>query len=200
MSETAPLTSLGTATGGHDEHFSLTNDYNKERYPCSIVWTPIPLITWLLPFVGHMGICNSEGVIHDFAGPFMINKDALAFGDPVKYWKIHHLIDREAPTGKATMRLTPAQSRKLKKYDDAVENTTVYFKQTQWYNFFTNNCHSFVAYTLEAADVGGSGYSWNMVKLAFFLFFCGRYVSVGRFMKAHLPFFIIVGIILALTI
>lgn len=24
--------------------------------PFSIVWTPLPLITWILPFIGHTGI------------------------------------------------------------------------------------------------------------------------------------------------
>lgn len=37
-----------------------------EKYPYCIVWTPIPLLTWILPMVGHMGICKSNGVIYDF--------------------------------------------------------------------------------------------------------------------------------------
>ncbi len=37
-------------------------------FPHCIVWTPIPVITWFMPFVGHMGICDSAGTIHDFAG------------------------------------------------------------------------------------------------------------------------------------
>jgi len=43
-------------------------DYDLHRYPFCLVWTPIPLITWLLPFVGHMGIATSQGIIRDFAG------------------------------------------------------------------------------------------------------------------------------------
>ena len=34
-----------------------------------------------------------------------------------------------------------------------------------------------------------------MVTLAFYLFFCGKYISIGRFLKAHLPFAIFVGIL-----
>lgn len=45
-------------------------DFDLHRYPFCIVWTPIPLITWLLPFVGHMGIATSGGLIRDFAGKF----------------------------------------------------------------------------------------------------------------------------------
>ncbi|GLD58016.1 transmembrane protein 222-like protein [Lates japonicus] len=55
------------------------------RYPYCIVWTPIPVLSWLLPFIGHMGICTSTGVIRDFAGPYFVsvNKplDVLAGSD-----------------------------------------------------------------------------------------------------------------------
>lgn len=43
-------------------------DYDSHRYPFCIVWTPIPLLTWLFPFIGHMGIATSQGIIRDFAG------------------------------------------------------------------------------------------------------------------------------------
>jgi len=75
----------------------------RERYPACLVWTPIPLLSyvrphrnislavtdgtcdmlysallhysshrWLLPFVGHLGIADRSGVIHDFAGPYLV--------------------------------------------------------------------------------------------------------------------------------
>jgi hypothetical protein len=28
-------------------------DANKDRYPFSIVWGPLPCITWILPFIGN---------------------------------------------------------------------------------------------------------------------------------------------------
>ena len=52
------------------------------------MWTPLPLITWLLPFIGHTGIGMSDGVIHDFAGPYTITIDDLAFGETHKYVKL----------------------------------------------------------------------------------------------------------------
>ena len=160
-------------------------DHNNERYPCCVVWTPLPLVTWILPFVGHMGICDTEGVIHDFAGPFYIGQDCMAFGDPVKYWDLSkHVLNKKGTT--------KTQKQLLQENDDAVGATTDHFRATQNYNFFCNNCHSFCASAMEAFD---NSSSWNMVKLAAVLFFCGKYVSVGRFLKAHLPFFIIVGII-----
>ncbi|KAF4518680.1 hypothetical protein B566_EDAN002714 [Ephemera danica] len=63
-------------------------DREKSRYPSCIVWTPIPLLTWLFPFIGHMGIAMSSGIIRDFAGPYYVSEDDMAFGKPTKYWQL----------------------------------------------------------------------------------------------------------------
>ena len=34
-------------------------DAHNARFPLSIVWTPLPGISWLLPFIGHTGICDA---------------------------------------------------------------------------------------------------------------------------------------------
>lgn len=60
-------------------------DVARSRFPFAIVWTPLPLLTWILPFIGHLGIADSRGVIYDFAGPYTIGEDNLAFGKPVRY-------------------------------------------------------------------------------------------------------------------
>ncbi len=60
-------------------------DVDEARFPCCIVWTPLPLITWFLPFIGHTGIGMSDGILHDFAGPYTIGIDDLAFGETHKY-------------------------------------------------------------------------------------------------------------------
>jgi hypothetical protein len=65
------------------------------QFPFCIVWTPIPIISWLLPFVGHMGICTSKGITLDFAGPYFISVDNLAFGNPSRYvFKLHGFKSR----------------------------------------------------------------------------------------------------------
>ncbi|KAJ3609203.1 hypothetical protein NHX12_023727 [Muraenolepis orangiensis] len=51
-------------------------DHDINRYP------------WLIPFIGHMGICTSTGVIRDFAGPYFVSEDNMAFGRPTKYWML----------------------------------------------------------------------------------------------------------------
>jgi len=48
-------------------------DCGRDHFPFCIVWCPLPVLTWLLPFIGHLGIVTSEGIIHDFAGPYHVN-------------------------------------------------------------------------------------------------------------------------------
>merc|ERR1740121_1367239 len=66
-------------------------DAERHGYPYAIVWTPIHPITWVAPFVGHMGICDSEGTIHDWGGG-SCNLDNMMFGNPTRY-----LLLRKAP-------------------------------------------------------------------------------------------------------
>jgi hypothetical protein len=33
-------------------------DKTINRYPFCIVWTPLPLISWIIPIIGHTGICR----------------------------------------------------------------------------------------------------------------------------------------------
>lgn len=44
--------------------------------------------SWFLPFIGHMGICYTNGVIRDFAGPYFVSEDQMGFGRPTRYWKL----------------------------------------------------------------------------------------------------------------
>ena len=61
---------------------------STSRFPFSIVWTPIPLLTWLIPWIGHVGIATSRGIIHDFAGSYFISVDDFAFGYTHKYCQL----------------------------------------------------------------------------------------------------------------
>ncbi len=59
----------------------------QQPYTCALVWAPIPLLSWLMPFIGHMGVCCSRGRIHDFqgrSGPFAIGVDSFLFGQPTR--------------------------------------------------------------------------------------------------------------------
>lgn len=51
--------------GGEDDHAPhhyKEVDITRQRFPHCIVWTPIPLLTWIAPFIGHMGIADRRGM------------------------------------------------------------------------------------------------------------------------------------------
>ncbi|ESL06809.1 hypothetical protein TRSC58_05510 [Trypanosoma rangeli SC58] len=169
-------------------------DPSAEHYPFCIVWAPIPILSWILPFVGHVGICDSAGRIFDFEGPYKIGVDSMLFGNPVKYWDISETYApafcRSSGAAPRTMEEEEACLREAREYDAALENVAKHFRKTQMYNFFTNNCHSFVACVLRSHPLSDAG-AWGVARVAFGLAIHGRYISAGRFFKAHLPFLLL---------
>ncbi|XP_013101704.1 transmembrane protein 222 [Stomoxys calcitrans] len=164
------------------QHQSLPPiDYTADRFPFCIVWTPIPMLTWLFPFIGHMGICMSNGVIRDFAGPYFVSEDKMSFGRPTRYLR----LNPKYVEGGSLM------------WDEAVSKASVLYG-TRMHNLFCDNCHSHVATALNCMRYRNS--SWNMVKLAFWTFICGRYVSIAGFIKTWLPFLIFVTAVTLLSV
>ncbi|KAK7471439.1 hypothetical protein BaRGS_00035927 [Batillaria attramentaria] len=157
-------------------------DPSNSRFPHCIVWTPIPCLTWLFPIIGHMGIALTSGVIRDFAGPYYVSEDDMAFGQPTKYWQLDlsHMKG-----GKDT-------------WDKAVTDASEEYKG-HMHNLCCDNCHSHVALALNMMRYNNST-SWNMVKLCFLMLVHGKYVSVGAALKTWLPFLICAGIIITLAV
>lgn len=63
-------------------------DPRRARFPYCIVWSPLPVISWFIPFIGHVGICREDGVILDFAGPNFVCVDNFTFGAATRYLQI----------------------------------------------------------------------------------------------------------------
>lgn len=61
------------------------------KFPCCLVWTPLPVVSWLAPFIGHVGICKEDGSIIDFSGSNLLNVDDFAYGAVARYIQ----LDRE---------------------------------------------------------------------------------------------------------
>lgn len=53
---------------------------------------------WIFPIIGHMGIANTSGIIRDFAGPYFVSEDDMAFGWPTKYWILDPYRAQGGPT------------------------------------------------------------------------------------------------------
>ncbi|XP_006650739.1 protein RTE1-HOMOLOG [Oryza brachyantha] len=156
-------------------------DPRRARFPCCIVWTPLPLISWLLPFIGHIGICREDGVILDFAGPNFVSVDNFAFGAVARYIQVntdecYKLLE---PEGAAT-------------WDDALKKGVQEF-QHRSYSLFTCNCHSFVANNLNRLFYSGHD-KWNVVSLAAVMFLRGSWVSTASVLKTFLPFALVLTI------
>lgn len=146
-------------------------DIQNARFPYCLVWTPLPCITWMLPFIGHIGIAYSNGIIRDFAGPYYVSEDDLAFGKTTRY-----------------LQLDP-QNIVSKPWDDAVREASDEYKK-RMHNICCDNCHSHVAMALNMMEYKGSS-SWNMVNICFLVLFRGSFVNFLGFLKTWGPFLFI---------
>eukprot|EP00656_Telonema_subtile_P028030 TRINITY_DN3027_c0_g1_i5.p1 TRINITY_DN3027_c0_g1~~TRINITY_DN3027_c0_g1_i5.p1 ORF type:complete len:198 (-),score=39.17 TRINITY_DN3027_c0_g1_i5:69-662(-) len=139
------------------KQLALPVDVLRSRFPCCIVWTPLPPITFFLPMIGHMGICDRAGHIYDFGG--FVNKDDFMFGPVARY-----------------IQLDPCQCRG-KEWDEAVAFGNELYAD-RCHNICCDNCHSHVAVCLDRMGYRGWR-KWNMVVLAFWVFFCGKFTTKG---------------------
>uniref|UniRef100_A0A7S0JIW0 Transmembrane protein 222 n=1 Tax=Calcidiscus leptoporus TaxID=127549 RepID=A0A7S0JIW0_9EUKA len=69
-------------------------DMEHNRFPYAIVWGPLCPITCCFPCVGHMGIGDSKGRIHDFNGPYSIGVDHFMVGEVWRYFVVSGPEDR----------------------------------------------------------------------------------------------------------
>lgn len=107
-------------------------DAARHRFPFCLVWTPIHPLSWFCPYVGHCGICDAEGRIFDFAGPYYVGLDSMLFGWPTRYMQL------------------PEARAEGDAWDRRVIELASSFEQ-QSYTFLTWNCHSLVAAALNRA-------------------------------------------------
>lgn len=110
-------------------------DHEQQRYPYCIVWTPLPVISWFLPFIGHTGIGDSNGTLYDFAGPYTIGVGRLSFSAPTKY-----------------LPMDPTQCT-LANWDEGIREGNKVYKG-RMHNLFCDNCHSHVAKCLNLMGYG----------------------------------------------
>ena len=146
-------------------------DPSRQIYPYCIVWTPIPCISWLFPFIGHTGIGDSQGVLYDFAGPYSIGKGNLAFGAPTRYLELNPSLCREFDWDRGIQ-----------------EGCAIYCKRM--HNLCYDNCHSHVAKCLNLMGYNNKVHR-NMFSIGVMMFFSGRFVGLYEFFATYFPFSII---------
>ena len=146
----------------------------------TIVWSPLPPITWFIPFIGHTGICDSSGIASDFRGPYYVGDDGrMAFGPPTRYYKIDI----------SQCHVTPEQ------WDTAIQEANELYRG-RMHNICCDNCHSHVAYALNQMPVSACGiHKWDMIKIATLMFFRGSFLSWSAVLQQFLPFTILITLI-----
>ena len=162
------------------EEFKIQIDKKNDKYPYSLVWTSIPCITHILPWIGHMGICKSNGIIYDFSGSYLINENQFFFGKPYKY-----------------AYLEPNEKERVK-WDESIDKIVSKFRKEE-YNFFCNNCHSFCFEVLNEIKYNGKC-NYSMIGVWWLIVKKGKYLSCGNFFKTYFVFIIIVCTIIGLIV
>eukprot|EP01026_Neomeris_dumetosa_P006572 TRINITY_DN12077_c0_g1_i8.p1 TRINITY_DN12077_c0_g1~~TRINITY_DN12077_c0_g1_i8.p1 ORF type:complete len:235 (+),score=-1.67 TRINITY_DN12077_c0_g1_i8:158-862(+) len=171
----------------HSEDMSINSAIIlPKKFPYCIVWTPIPLITWLFPFIGHMGICLSTGEILDFGASYFINYDNFLFGNPTKYLRLNTQKVKLADA-------LQVRNMSLGQKWDYTLNQSVQFYQSRAYNFVSDNCHCFVAHFMNNAQYANKS-KWNMINLAAMMFVFGKYTGVVGFLYTWLPFIVVLSL------
>lgn len=151
-----------------------------DRHPYSIVWTPLPVLTWFIPFIGHTGIADSEGVIYDFGGSYYIAVDNFTFGRATKYLK-----------------LDPSKIR-ARDWDDAIQISASKYRDKQ-HNLILNNCHGHVADTLNQMKYDGKD-NYTQFDVFLMMTFKSGYVGFRGFILQWGFFILILAIVLSVML
>ena len=146
---------------------------------CCVVWTPIPILSWICPAIGHVGVTDSHGITYDFEGNYTIGRGKLIFGDPRQKWKLN--VDPEV-------------------WDQAVQKVTQRFGGIH-YNILCSNCHYFAAACLEEAGIPqippffGSWINGATIQIIWGLILHGRSLSFCDILAIWIPFLLFVFLI-----
>lgn len=144
------------------------------KYPHHLIWTTIPIISWIIPFIGHMGITDSKGNIYDFSGNYTIQKNNFAFGDPIRVYQLPSTYNQ------------PEYS-----LDDQIIFISSKYRQKQ-HSFITNNCHHYCLDCLQSND--------SIVTLTAKVMLYGVYLDGWKSRLHHWGPFIIIWLLLSAII
>ncbi|KAF8388830.1 hypothetical protein HHK36_025510 [Tetracentron sinense] len=164
-------------------------DPKNAKFPCCIVWTPLPVVSWLAPFIGHVGICREDGTVVDFSGSNFVSIDDFAYGVVARYLQLNreqccfppNLSGHTCKQGYRHMEHGSAIT-----WDDALGLGMHHFEHKS-YNLFTCNSHLFVANCMNRFCYGGS-LGWNMVNVAALILLKGQWMDSMSIVRSFFPF------------
>lgn len=163
-------------------------DVTRSRFPFAIVWCPLPGITFFCPVIGHTGICDSRGVVMDFAGPYTIGVDRMSFSRPYLYLTLDPSLAANRDPGQS------ASSA----WDAGVDSGCEEYSG-RMHNICCDNCHSHVARVLNDMKYMGRS-DWSMVGVGALVILKGKWVSASHALCVWVPFFCVITAILVYTL
>jgi len=162
-------------------------DVKNHRYPFSLVWGPLPVITWLIPFIGHLGIADSEGRVHDFNGPF-----SIGVGDFMVPISKYYQLPREVWAGHEHS------------WDAGVAQADSVYKR-KMHNIVTQNCHHHSACALASMKLGPAAVSadlqrMSMLRAWWLITTRGHCISASAWLMTYAPFLCILVLTIVLAV
>lgn len=147
------------------------------------------MLTWLLPVAGHLGIVGTDGVVHDFAGPYYIHlhKRRTGFGPVTKYVRVN-AGDFTVPPGET---VHSAWNKAIARADKDFA--------ARVHNLVSMNCHHHVASVLNELKYKGRT-NWGSVTLTLEMIAHGRFVHAGRCFSTYAGFLVIVVLIVVISL
>lgn len=172
-------------------------DTQKDRYPFCLVWGPLPVISWFIPWIGHLGIADSEGRVHDFAGPYSIGLDN--FMVPVtKYAPID--VHKLFPATSSPTLINPSTNELLqsnqtisgeqaKQWDECVKRADAIYRK-RMHNLFCDNCHHHSALSLFYMSPNFTEAN-SMLSAFFYITRRAKFKSTGAWFGTYTPFLLL---------
>jgi hypothetical protein len=159
---------------------TISGDY----HPHSIVWTTLPILSWIFPFIGHVGITDSKGHIYDFSGNYQVDNDNFVFGPGIISCPISAIYS--------------ISHDNMLKLDNSIREATTEWK-TKKHHIISNNCHHFCIDSINRAEPTVKS---GPINLVIRLFIHGSYLEPSGYnmLRRYAPCLLLYSLIILLPI
>ncbi|OZJ03616.1 hypothetical protein BZG36_03717 [Bifiguratus adelaidae] len=146
-----------------------------------------------------MGIADTRGVIYDFAAPYTVSVDHMAFGRPTRYLQLRpenatSMTWDDAVYDGAKFYQTQMASASRSRMMDCLAHRFLLYRQ---HTLLWNNCHSHTAYTLNLMNYSNT--RWNAWKLVIMIWTHGHFCSPTAALTTFTGFAIVLLVVLVLA-
>lgn len=158
---------------------------DPDKHKFEVVWTTLPVISALVPTIGHVGVSSSDGTIHDFSAPYTVTTGRFMCGPPKRVVRLD--------ASRVGVLSGVSDEGKVAAFDAAVARAARTYEGRN-HNLFLDNCHSHVALTLNEMRYDGRD-DWTMFGVYRMLLTQGTWVSRAAAVRALAPTVVIVFLV-----